>query len=545
MKKIVKFVLVLLPFFTHAQGNLKASLEKVKGYVKEIKLEKSSINQQFTYADAAPFDIKIVITNTDAKGKSSEETYECNLALMGEIRRIASSKEMKVEINTLKNQKVIRYSKGEAMQGYENKLELLSTNIDDARELEKNIKEAIIAAKPVWESSIKLPKDDLGGLQNWLEQNVKSVISDKQTFKQSFRKSTTYKDRGSYFLEETDAKKTTESQLDFSWADLNDGSAELKISGKEIYVSAKAKNDYFRNLQNGVMKGYADELKFYANSPSEGSVLLMAIQKIIPLAKKELLVRLPKVTNKEDGFKIVKDKVKDFKINESSYALKMSPTCLTTYSVKSEVKGKEIAEDFKFNFEDLTDYKLSVSKDVMKISAKTISGKKYIQYTKDGNLQNFDNNIDFLVGDLEDARYLTEALPAISKGCKSNVTAGDFNWLVAALKKIENPKQELALQDGGDKCKWKFTSTVAESKKSIETLLELNLYDIDPKKIEVDVSGKTVGITASTLNKEKFIKQNKDNKSVFVNEFNFIINDIENASKALITIKNLVEGCKK
>ncbi|WP_394992390.1 hypothetical protein [Emticicia sp.] len=545
MKNILKLALVLLPFLTQAQGSLKASLDKVKGYVKEIKLEKSSINQQLSYADATPYDIKIAITNTDSKGKSIEEIYEFNLGLMGEVKRSASSKEMKVELTSLKNQKVIRYTKGGEMQNYENKIELLFENIDDAREVEKNLKDAIAAAKIAWEGSIKLPKDDLSALQTWLEQNIKDVTAEKQSFKQSLKKSSTYKDRATLNLEENDGKKTTEMQSDFSWGDLNDGSAELKISGKEIYISAKAKNDFIRNQQGSSMKGYDDEIKFYAQTPSDGSVLMMAIQKIIPAAKKELQVRLPKLATKEDGFKILKDRTKDFKVNESNYSQKITPTCLTSYDLKSEVKGKTIDENFKFNFGDLSDYKLSVSKEVIKITAKVIDNKKFIKYIKDGVLQNYDNSIDFILGDLEDARYLAEALPAISKGCKSNVTVGDFNSLVSKLKSIENPKQELILQDGSDKCKWKFTSTMAESKKSVETISEWNLYDIDPKKIDIDVSGKIVGITAYTLNKEKFIKQTKDSKSGFSSEINLIINDIEDAQKALATFKNLVEGCKK
>ncbi|CAH0996519.1 hypothetical protein EMA8858_02651 [Emticicia aquatica] len=545
MKNILKFILVLLSFLSQAQGNLKASLDKVKNYVKEIKLEKTSVNQQFSYDDKAPYDIKITITNTDSKGKNNEEMYEFNLGLMGDIKRSASSKEMKVELSSQKNLKVIRYTKGDEMQNYENKIELLSDNIDDARELEKNLKDAIIAAKTAWESSIKLPKEDLNALQSWFEQNIKDVTAEKVSFKQIFKKSSIYKDHASISFEENDGKKTVEMKSDFSWGDLNEGSAELKISGKEIYVSAKSKNDFIRSQQGSVMKGYDDEIKIYAQTPSEGSVLLIAIQKIIPAAKKELQARLPKVATKEDGFKILKDRTKDFKVNESNYIQKISPSCLTTYNLKSEIKSKILDQTFKFNFGDLFDYKLSVSKEVIKITAKVLDNKKFIQYTKDGALQNYDNSVEFIVGDLEDARYLAEAMPVVSKGCKSNVAASDFNYLTSKLKSIENPRQDLILQDDTDKCKWKLTSTLAESKKSVESISEWNLYDIDAKKIDIEVSGKTVGITAYTLNKEKFIKLTKDNKPGFSSEINFIVNDVEDAQKSLATFRALVESCKK
>lgn len=544
MKKYITWCLIILPILTKAQGNLKASLDKVKSYVKEIKLEKSTVNQQFSYDNANPYDIKIAITTSDSKGKSTEEIYEFNLGLMGEVKRSASSKEMKVELSSQKNLKVIRYTKGGEMQNYENKVEILAENVDDARELEKNLKDAITAAKTAWEVSVKLPKDDLASLQSWLEQHIKDVSAEKQSVKQSLKKSGTYKDRAVLASEENDGKKTTELVSDFSWGDFNENGAELKISGKEVTVIARSKNDYIRTQQGSVMKGYDDEVKFVAANPTEGAILQMAIQKIIPLAKKELQNRVPKAATKEEGFKILKDRLKDFKVNESGYTQKIEPTCIATYSLKSEVKGKTVDESFRFNFGDLTDFKLSVSKEMIKIASKVQDSKKFIQVTKDGALQNYDNSVDFVVGDIEDARYLMEALPAIAKGCKGNVTAGDFNWLAGKVKTIENPKQELVLQDG-DKCKWKLTSTVSDSKKTVETILEFNLYDIDLNKIEVDVSGKTVGIMGYTINKEKFIKQTKDGKPTFTNEVNFVVNTIEDAQKGVATFKALAGGCKK
>jgi hypothetical protein len=544
MKKYIIYCLVLLPILTQAQGNLKASLDKVKSYVKEIKLEKSTVNQQFSYDNTNPYDVKIAVTTSDSKGKSTEEIYEFNLGLMGEVKRSASSKEMKIELSAQKNLKVIRYTKGGEMQNYENEVELLAENVDDARELEKNLKDAITAAKTAWEASIKLPKDDLAALQSWLEQHIKDVSSDKQSVKQSLKKSATYKDRAVLTSEENDGKKTTELQSDFSWGDFNDNSAELKISGKEVTVIAKSKNDYVRTQQGSVMKGYDDEVKFAAVNPTEGTILQMAIQKIIPLAKKELQNRIPKVATKEEGFKILKDRLKEVKVNESIYTQKIEPACMATYTLKSEVKGKTVEESFKFNSGDLTDFKLNVSKEIIKIASKVQDSKKFIQVTKDGSLQNYDNSVEFIAGDIEDARYLMEALPAIAKGCKGNVTAGDFNWLASKVKSIENPKQELALQDG-DKCKWKLTSSASDSKKTVETVLEFNLYDIDPKKIEVDVSGKTVNILAYTINKEKFIKQTKDDKPSFTSEINLVVNTIEDAQKGVATFKTLVEGCKK
>jgi hypothetical protein len=545
MKKYLKFIIIFCPVLSFGQAGLKPSLDKAKSFVKEIKLEKSSVSQSLTFDNASPYDLKIAVTTTDSKGKSTEEVFEFNLGLIGDVKRSASTKEMKVELNGQKGLKVIKVTKGGEMQGYEKEVVILAENVDDARELEKNLKDAIAAAKPAWESTIKLPKDDLNALQAWLSQNIKDVTSDKQTIKQSLKKSAVYKDKAVLSIEENDGKKTSESQSDFSWGDLTENSPELKINGKEISIGVKSKNDFIQTYQGSTFKGFEDKLKFYAENPTEGSVLLMAIQKIIPLAAKELKGRLPKVASKEEGFKILKDKLKDFKVNDAAYGIQIEPSCLTTYTVKSESKGKAVEEVYKFNFGDLNDFKLSVSKDLVKISSKVKEGKKYIQYTKDGQPQNYDNSIEFLLNDVENGRYLAEALPAIEKGCKTaDPVTGDFKWLATQLGAVENPKQTIELKDG-DKCKIKLTSSQSDSKKSVEITQELNLYDLDPKKTEIDVSGKNVGISALTLNKEKFINQTKDGKSTFVSESGFVVSNIETAKKALITFKSLIEGCKK
>lgn len=545
MKKYLKFIIFFAPVLSFAQAGLKPSLDKAKSYVKEIKLDKSTVSQSLTYDNSNPYDLKISINTTDSKGKSTEEVFEFNLGLIGEVKRSASTKEMKVELSGQKGLKVIKVTKGGEMQGYEKEVVILAENVDDARELEKNLKDAIAAAKPAWESTIKLPKDDLNALQAWLSQNLKDVTSDKQSIKQSLKKSTMYKDKAILSIEENDGKKTSESQSEFSWGDLTESGPELKISGKEISIGVKAKNDFIQTYQGSNFKGFEDKIKFYAENPTQGSVILMAIQKIIPLAAKELKDRLPKVATKEDGFKILRDKLKDFKVNESTYGIQIEPSCLTTYTVKSSVKGKNVEEIYKFSFGDLSDFKLSVSKDLVKISSKVKDGRKYIQYSKDGQPQNYDNSVEFLLNDVESGRYLAEALPAIEKGCKAaDPAAGDFKWLAAQVAAVENPKQSLELKDG-DKCKIKLTSTQTDAKKSVEIVQELNLYDLDPKKTEIDVSGKNVGISAFTLNKEKFINQTKDSKPTFVSESGFVVSNIETAKKALITFKSLIEGCKK
>lgn len=527
--------------------NLKESLDKVKSHVKEIQLDKSSVNQQFSYEPATPFDVKLTVTTTDSKGKSSEELFVFNLVFFDKnfVKRIASDKMMKIEMQAAQNLKVVEHTKNGEKQNYESEITLLTNNIDDARELEKFLKDAIPAAKTAWEASIKLPKDDLVQLSAWFEQH----LTDFGMLKQSIKKASNTKDRAVLTVEKPDGKKTTENQYEWSWGDLIENNLAVNINGKEISVVAQTqnKNEFVRISENGNVKEYDKEIQFYMPTPSDAKVLAMAIQKIIPLARKELQARIPKPSSSADGFKQLKDLVGDFSVNISDFKQKIDATCVTSYVVNSTIKGKSKEEIYGFNFGDLGTYKLNISRELVKISASTTDNKKFVSLSNNGTLQNYDNGVDFYVADIEKARYLLAILPVISQGCKQAPKPETFDWLVQKVKNanLQGYSQELAFQEDGSKCKLKLTVSEASSKKTVETVYEFNLYDIEPKAITLDVSGKLIYVNSGTVNREKFIKSFKDGKPSFTNELPLILDSLEDAKKVNVTLKALVETCKK
>lgn len=546
MKFLITLGLIVFVGSLQAQ-NLKESLDKIKFYVKEIQLDKSSVNQQFSYEAATPYDVKLTVTTTDSKGKSAEEIFVFNLGFFDKnfVKRTASDKMMKIEMQAAQNLKVVEHTKNGEKQNYDSEITLLANNIDDARELERFLKDAIPAAKTAWEASVKLPKDDLVQLSTWFEQH----ITEFGTVKQSIKKAANAKDRAVLTIEKADGKKTTENQYEWSWGDLIENNLAVNISGKEISVVAQTqnKNEFVRISENGSIKEYDKEIRFFAPTPSEAKVLAMAIQKMIPLARKELQARTPKPNSSVDGFKQLKDLVGDFSVNTSDFKQKIDATCVTNYVVNSTIKGKSKEETYGFNFGDLGTYKLNISRELIKISASTIDNKKFVSLSTNGIAQNYDNSVDFYVEDIEKARYLMAILPVISQGCKQAPKAETFDWVAQKIKNanLQGYSQELVYQEDGSKCKWKFTVSEASSKKTTETVFEFNLYDIEPKAITLDVSGKLIYVNSGTLNKEKFIKNFKEGKPGFTNELPIIMDSLEDAKKVAVTIKQLVETCKK
>ncbi len=534
------FLLSLSPIF--AQDNLLQTLKKTQSLVKEVKLEKSTVNQELDFDSKMPYMVKVKIKNTDSKGKSIEEVYDFNLGLINEINRVASSKEMKVELNAVDKNKFIGFIENEKKGNYTNKFVIYSENIDDARELEKSLKEAIKLGKTAWEADIKLPKEELTAYGAWVENLIKDVVTKKGDIKQKLTKSNDYKDKASFETTANDSKNTIKSTSEFSWADLNEKKTEIKVNGEDIMVAMKFSDDFVKNTENELSKSFSNGIDIYFNTPSDANILLMGIKKLIPIAKKELGNRMLKVSTKEEGFKKITGKVANLKVNEATYTQSLENQCFTTYNTKLEEKGKTTEEVFKFNFADIGAFDLNIKKELVKITAKTEGSNKYIEVIKNGELQNYEKSFDMLFNDLEGARTSLEAFQAIAKGCKSTISAGDFNSFNNQISALESPKQEVTKEEN---CKWKYTSTSKSSKKESESIYEFNLYDLDAQKIELSVSGKTVNVEAATLKKEKFIKLTKDSKPSFTNTVSFELKGIMEGQKALATIKALVEGCKK
>lgn len=539
-----KYILILIITLYCCQAAVCQDINKatinLKSYIKDIKLEKESVGQKLEIEPDMPTEMTLTLTNTNAKGQSSQDSYKFNLAFfdLNQIKRDAEKKQLAINLKSTDNLKAIGVIKNGKPDKYTNELVLLCDNADDARDLEKALKELIPMAKKHWENSLKIP-NTFNELMAFLQNNIKNYKAFGIETSQNSLQNNAFKDRIKIDGTKAENKKSITFSSDFSIGDLAENTLKVAINGTEVAIIASCadKSKYVELTENKKIE-FDSEVKILMGSPSEAKKMVLIFQKLIPLARKELQNRLPKITNGSfDGLK----QITSFSKNQVTYEQEIANECVCNYKNNKTEKGKTKPFLYNFNYSDITDFKLIIDKDLAKIKAKTFENLEFVANTENGK-RKFEKEIEFTFEDLEKARYFLAYLPSLSAKCKENLKPETFDWLVNKLKNagVTNINQNLSIQEGGNRAKWRFAVAENGSKKSTETVYEFNCFDLDMSKLDFTTKDQNLILKIPTKKKEKLIKQTIDGKPTFTAETQFLLTNAEDAKKINVTIKEIV-----
>ncbi len=541
MKKTLALFLFSFTFLISKAQDLKTNVENVKKYTKEVKLAKETINQELSNENGKSNALILKKTFTEAKGKSSSMEYHFDLGFfdISQLERSASKSEILVIIKTSDKLNAVQVLENGVLKNFTNAVEFHADNADDARELEKYLKNAIKIAKSESEENLKIPASFAEQCKT-LEKNIKSYDVYGQVVEQSIAFDKTFKDRAIIKSKMIDNGKTDEKMYDFSFGDLSESLLELSIKGRTVSISGICadKNKFIRMTEKGKVT-YEKEVRFFMENPSEAKSLSLILKKLISNAKKELQNRTPKES--QNNQKALAG-IADFEVNESQFTQSISKECVCSYKRNAVIKGKSVEESFVFNWGDLQDFEIEIKKDFPIIQAKTIDKLAFIVLTEKNEKKSFEKEITFYVPDVESARSLLPGAQALAKSCKQNIKAENFQWLAEKLKtaNISDISQQLELQEAGNQSKWRLSTNETSGKKSIETVYEFNISDLDVTKNDFVVKGQNLAVTIITKDKEKLIKVTEDGKSSFENEIQLLMSNVEDVKKINATIKSIL-----
>lgn len=177
MKKVSNILIfMLLPFLCNG-NELVAQLEILKDAIGEVQGEDTSYEQVLNYHPSNPHKTELVQTETDKKGKITVKTAIFNLGLLDKnlISRDNKSGFMWISARSGGMPVIKLYENGE-LDSYESELQIYSTGVDNAREIEEALKTAIPLSEASWKSSINLPTD-LVGLKERFSQHIKNIVA--------------------------------------------------------------------------------------------------------------------------------------------------------------------------------------------------------------------------------------------------------------------------------------------------------------------------------------------------------------------------------
>ena len=71
------------------------------------------------------------------------------------------------------------------------------------------------------------------------------------------------------------------------------------------------------------------------------------------------------------------------------------------------------------------------------------------------------------------------------------------------------------------------------------------MYDLDPKNLDLKVSGKKVTLQANTKYRQKIVSEYKEGKPSYTADFQLVVGDVETAKIWRETWSQLIGGCKQ
>ncbi|MCB0642164.1 MAG: hypothetical protein KDC44_11010 [Phaeodactylibacter sp.] len=564
-KSIFRVPVLLLTLSTlavslSAQSDLKGLLSEISKQLTTVNSKKYTFDQRWEFDAAQPNQIRFTLVQSDDKGRSEEEELAFNLADIDDntIRYQPDKDLILVEMKIKGNQRFVKKWTDGELQNYTNEITLLATDIENARLLQQQLKEAVALSREGIKDRLQL--NTFEQMVAWLEKNVKGGQIEDQRFDYVLKQDPQLDTRLQLTLDESDSKNSKQVLYGFNLGDFNTNSVRMMIKGKVPYVELRTdgRNKYVSVVENGVIDDYTGDFEIYTDEVEKARDLETVLRLLIPLAKDKMKAQLPSFGSGTEAMSFLSDAVGNVAVGSDNYQQSMSNACKTTVQInKSDEKGNNEDYIYELNLGDLNSGRteISVSGETVGVSLETVGKERYIQVTKNGEPQNYSSDLVIITEGIEQARFLAEAFKPAIEQCKTQLGSEAPSDPKAALAYIQ--QQLVTLDDGkgnsldqsltpadGDPCKLEFKQVVNSSKGSQDRLFEVVLSDLDANSLNLKVSGKDIFVQVNTKQREKIIKAYENGEiEPYASELSWQFSKLEPARNSMKALENMIKAC--
>ncbi|WP_350284822.1 hypothetical protein [uncultured Croceitalea sp.] len=535
-------------------------LKNIEELLKTVEAAKITFRQNIKQHDDGLVEYHVV--EVDSKGKEVESFFRFNFSDIdiNTVRSITKKDVIIVQLLIAGRQKLIQkiFDGGDKIS-YQSEINLLASNSENSNQLVAAIKKHIPNAIKNDEKRLSLIsyQEHL----DWLLQNIGDVELPKR---QIIQQASSNAIVGKLTLNQTfNNKSKTKNELrELNLSTLNPNSVAYKISGDEFIISASLRRGIngMRYSEDGEQKNYQSDLKIYASSITNGKDLYKVLKGIIPLAEIKFEQNKPNVQDEVSALLYV-NKV----IPEISYAEATITQNITVQGAMAQLKQTESQPDkstsfvYSFNFADVNANNIDYNgqKDRLYAVLHIKKSINFIQQVKNGALENYTDEVKVYFSTIEDAIIGVEALKTLATIYESKIAENTYDGtainkaieqLNRLMKKvtIEENTYDLFIELIDEKTSnLKVTSIFSNLKKSVETIQEFNLSDINPKNCSIQVKGKHIIAELNTRHLEKIVKTYVDGQiKPYQYKVQIEAKGIEEAREIILIFKTLAENSK-
>lgn len=526
------------------------SLNALHGMIKEVQIGTDNYQQKLTIDQEFPYRIKFVITEVDKKGKTENLEFQINLALIDAnlIRYEDGKDQIRVNLRSGKEPVIKIFEDGE-LKGYDNEAYLLAFNIDNAREIERILQATVPLAKAKWEEDSALPTS-FEELKSWVQDHVKSVTNGDDQWEQLWSDADTHPCR--IHLETKNEKGDV---IDYRWnlADIHPPSISVGVKGKEVRVEmgTSKKARYVQVDENGERQNYESEVELIFDEVDDAQVMAHALRKLVALSEEKNAAQQTTYNDTDAILKALQDMMPDFRLGENDISQSLEGDCQAalTIDIQSSKGGEQ--QEYVFDFADLhsTSVEIEVKGQELMVAAKTANNGDYIYYAEDGEQKSYTDKVLIATPDLPTAKKIQYLVEQLAEQCSDEITTEAFPWIAQRLEAIKGVRddftQELSLLEK-DPCKWVLIQREVKGNSTDEERYEFNLYDLDARRVELNIKGKEVMVGVPTLRNEEIIKNYSNNEELgYAKELVLQVSDVATGKVLVESLRKLIEGCEE
>ncbi|MEP2024723.1 MAG: hypothetical protein ABJH98_11915 [Reichenbachiella sp.] len=500
--------------------------------------------------------IKYSYTKTSTKGTAKTYAYELNIADIDPytVRESTERDLIIVNVKIKNSQDLIKTFENQEVKSYTEELQIVATDIDNARKIRETIEKAIPLAEKIMLNKLSLKTYD--EMLNWLTTNVKDATYSDKVYAQSLQSDPLFTGKVNLSIVET-GRSSKQADYSFNLADINVNTVRFDISGSEfgLEFETKRKHKLIKYAEDGESKPFIDDIIIKTNNVEEARDLQTVLTLIIPEAEKQVEAAFPKFSNKNGALEALSTGTKTLNYGGVTLEQKFNTDCLAEYAVTEISESKSDKMQYNFNWIDINDkvidYDISGSK--MFIELITNKKQKLMKVIENGEVDPYDESFKLYCEDAENARRLQYAIKKSIELCRKNYRpdvpesglSAKINWLTQAVKEVregdESFSQSLSLVEEGDLKKFKFTKIEIDERGSTEYIYELNFSDLNERNIDFDISGRSISVLIETNFKEKIIKCYKDGEiQPYEDEFTIHANNVEESRNIIRAFVDIV-----
>lgn len=534
------------------------ALNWLKNNISDINSGSATIKQSFTFGEDKEYLVSFFRKETDQKGGSVDENYAFNILDVDRKKLTLKVRgtQLLVEVETSSNNRYIKCTKTNEQQSFDDGFEIIADGIEQAR----NIISALSAA--IEKSKSAAP--DIGSLEKSLEfitKNTSDLTLGKSTVNQKINFIPGNGTKSVFTFAESDSKgKSVEERFEFYLYDLDPNSVNFKVSSDRITISAiaKDKTKLIRYFKDNTIQNFQNEVDILTSDIEISRNLVAALKEAI----KNSVVQPVIWKNTDDAVAYLNSALKGETIGTDIFKLdfsSLSADPLQVRYVQDRTDAKKVTLEQSFEFYpymlDPNTIKITSSGKYLDIEASITGKKSFIKVFKDGKQQSFDQDIELMAFESNQARGIAEALKYLvvnskPKEMKWNDKQSAINFIkenVVDLKSEDTEVKQKIESTNDDPCKISLTVSTSDNKgKTTEEIYEFSLSDINKQLVDYKVAGKNISVTLGCNNKDKLVKVYKNGvqqswgTSVEVN-----LDDVGKAKNVSEAFRSAIIQCEK